>query len=193
MFTINPFIQKEKVFEGQHTKEEVISIIHRHWYALFWPVVKVFFGLVIVFILFRLFGASKFSAYALLLWLIIGGVYILINWFNWARDRYILTDERVINLQQKSLFSRAVYEAPYENIQDLSYEINGFWATFFRFGNVRVQTAGTKEGIVMEQVARPRRLKSKIVKIRDILMKDRKKDSSTKELVALLKKELEKK
>jgi uncharacterized membrane protein YdbT with pleckstrin-like domain len=191
MLKLSEFISKERVFEGQHTKEEVISIIHRHWYALFWPVIKVFLGLMIVFILFRLFGASKFSAYALLLWLIIGGVYILVQWFNWYRDRYILTDERILNLQQKSLFSRAVIEAPYENIQDISYEVNGFWATIFGFGDVRVDTAGRKEGIVMEQVARPRKLKSKIVKIRDIVAED-KENLTAKELIAELKKEIKK-
>jgi len=185
------WISKEKVFEGQHRKEEIISILHRHWYALFWPVVKVFIGLVIVFILFRLFGASRLSAYALMIWLIVGVIYILVQWFNWARDKYVLTNERVVNLQQKSLFSRAVFEAPYENIQDLSYEVTGFWATLFHFGNVRVQTAGTKEGIILEQVGNPRKLKSKIVKIRDIVMKD--KDNMTaKELVRELKKEIKK-
>jgi len=192
MLRFSDWISKEKVFEGQHTKEQVIAVIHRHWYALFWPVVKIFAGLILVFIVFRLAGFwSTFSWYIFFIWLVVGGIYILICWFNWARDKYILTDERILNLQQKSLFSRAVYETPYENIQDLSYEVNGFMATLLRYGNVRVQTAGTKEGIILEQVANPRKLKSKIVKIRDIVMKD--KDNLTaKELITELKKEIKK-
>lgn len=193
MLKFSEWISKEKVFEGQHQKEEIIVVIHRHWYALFWPVVKLFAGLVLVFIVFRLAGFwSTFSWYIFFIWLIIGGIYILINWFNWYRDRYIITSERVVNLQQKGLFSRSVFEAPYENIQDLSYEINGFMATILRFGNVRVQTAGTKEGIILEQVAQPRKLKSKIVKIRDILMKERKEDVNVKQLVKELKDEIKK-
>ena len=192
MLKFSEFIQKEKIFEGQHAKEEVISIIHRHPFQLFLPVFKVFLGLVIVFILFRILGFSKFSSVIFFLWLIIGGLYIFLQWFNWYRDRYILTDERIINLQQKHLFSRAVIEAPYENIQDISYEVNGFWATIFGFGDVRIDTAGRKEGIIMEQVHRPRRLKSKIVKIRDIVMKEREEDFNAKELLVLLKKEFNK-
>ena len=191
MLKFSDWISKEKIFEGQHAKEQIVSVIHRHWYALLWPIIKVFIGLVIVFILFRLFGASAISAYALMLWLIVGGIYILAQWFNWARDRYILTSERIINFQQKNIFSRAVIEAPYENIQDISYEVEGFWATIFRFGNVRVMTAGSESGVVLEQVGSPRKLKSKIVKIRDIVMKD--KDNMTaKELVAELRKEIKK-
>ncbi len=193
MLKFSEWISKEKVFEGQHRKEEIVSVIHRHWYALFWPVVKVFLGLVLVFIIFRLAGFwSTFSWYIFFIWLIVGGIYILINWFNWARDRYIITSERVVNLQQKSLFSRAVYEAPYENIQDMSYEVSGFIATVLRFGDVKVMTAGSESGVVLEQVSNPRKLKSKIVKIRNIVMKD-KGNMTAKELVKELRKEINKK
>ena len=156
-------------FEGQRDNEEVIFILRKHWINLIKPSFWLFLGLIIVFIILRLAGASSFSAYAFFIWLGLGGTYWVYNWLIWLKDIYILTDQRIIDRDQRSLFSFTVSEAPLENIQDISWEKTGFISAIFNYGNIYVQTAGAKEKIVFENIAYPRRMKERILTLRDFV------------------------
>jgi len=182
-------------FEGQRDNEEIIFVLRKHWISLFKPSFWLFLGLLIVFIVLRIAGASSFSAYAFFIWLFIGGTYWLYNWIVWLRDIYILTDQRIIDRDQKSLFSYSVSEAPLENIQEISWEKTGFFSTIFNYGNIYVQTAGSKEKIVFENIAAPRQMKDRILALRDFVKEQMSegKEASAKDLKKIIEGVLRKK
>ncbi len=62
---------------------------------------------------------------------------------NYYLSLQIVTNERVIDIDQTGLFKREVNEMPLSNIEDVNYKQNGFWGTIFNYGNVILQTAGT--------------------------------------------------
>lgn len=73
---------------------------------------------------------------------------VLLTHFTLVFHKYylsveIVTTDRIIDIDQKSLFQREVNELPIENIEDVTYRQNGFWGTLFNFGDVIVQTAGS--------------------------------------------------
>jgi hypothetical protein len=70
-------------------------------------------------------------------------VSFLLYFHNYYLSLQIVTSQRIIDIDQKGLFSREVNEMPLANIEDVSYKQDGFWATIFNFGNVILQTAGT--------------------------------------------------
>lgn len=65
---------------------------------------------------------------------------------NYYLSLQIITSERIIDIDQKGLFLREASELPIDNIEDVSYNQNGFWGTIFNYGDVIVQTAGSAPG-----------------------------------------------
>ena len=63
-------------------------------------------------------------------------------WLEYWLDAWIVTNFRLIDINQIGLFRREHSEIPLSRIQDISIETNGVLATFLGYGNIRIQTAG---------------------------------------------------
>lgn len=94
-------------------------------------------------------------------------------WTDYYLDIWIVTDSRIVNIDQKGLFNREVSTLRMERIQDVTYEIRGIIATVFDFGDVHVQTAGESEEFLIKGIARPEYVKRKILKHIDTKTKQR--------------------
>jgi len=79
-------------------------------------------------------------------------------------DIWILTDKRVITVEQKSLFSRIISEFELSKIQEVSVGVHGFLPTVIDYGDVRVRTASENPNFVFKQVSNPNRIKDEITK-----------------------------
>jgi len=97
--------------------------------------------------------------YVLFLWL-----FFLFHFLDYYLDVWIITNERVIDIEQRGFFSRVISELKYPAVQDVTTEIHGIIPTLLKYGTVFVQTAGEKERFVFESVPEPDA-------IRDLLMK----------------------
>ncbi|HEC32874.1 MAG TPA: hypothetical protein ENI63_01280 [Candidatus Kaiserbacteria bacterium] len=111
------------------------------------------------------------SIWTLLIWAKLFGI-----WTNYYLDIWIVTNNRIVNIEQRGLFDREVSTLRIERIQDVTLEINGIIATVLDFGDVNVQTAGESEEFIMKGIANPERVKSKILKYIDIKTKKQKID-----------------
>lgn len=80
-------------------------------------------------------------------------------------DMWIVTNERVINTEQLGLFSRVISELHLNQIQDVTSEMHGMLATFLTYGDVIIQTAGTRERFHFEQIDNPDKIKEHILKL----------------------------
>jgi len=83
-------------------------------------------------------------------------------WIDYYLDMWILTDKRLIDIEQTGLFQREVSEIPLFRIQDMTVSISGFLATFLKFGTIAVQTAGEKDFHIRDI--------SKVYEIKDLIM-----------------------
>jgi len=151
--------------------EKVELVLRRHWFVFLAPMAKpVLFIFVPLAIILWLFGISFFmSLLESFLWaIIIAGwfffwlLFALYEWFVWYFDIFILTDKRIIDVEQKSLFSKNVSEITYDKIQDTSYQVSGIAQTFLKFGTINVQTAGSDVAITINDVAAPAMIQEKI-------------------------------
>ena len=59
-------------------------------------------------------------------------------------DIWIITNERVIDVEQHGLFRRETSEFGIDKIQDITVEVPNMVATFLKYGNLRIQTAGER-------------------------------------------------
>lgn len=131
------------------TRQDPLVYVLRFFLALAFVILPFFFMLP----LFRLgligviiYGAS----------ILFGLVYAGRLAFVWYWNAGIVTSERVVDIDQRGFFDRAVSEAPYDKIQDVSYKIKGVFGTVFNIGAVIIQTAGASSTIELLDVGDPK-------------------------------------
>jgi membrane protein YdbS with pleckstrin-like domain len=83
-------------------------------------------------------------------------------WLDYYLDVWVVTNHRILNIELQGLFNRVVAEQKLFRVQDVTTEQKGFLAHFFHYGNVHIQTAGTKERFVFEEVSQPNRVARQI-------------------------------
>lgn len=150
------------------TDEQVIAIIHRHWFVisgrlavlailLLPPIVAlVFAGTILApeHITLALFFICLYTLIVLLAGFII--------WADFYLDMWIITTKRVLDIEQEGLFSRSVSEFMLNNVQDVSVSIAGFFPTVFKYGDITVQTAG-ESSFSIRDIPHPERIKDTIM------------------------------
>ena len=82
---------------------------------------------------------------------------------NYYLDIFIVTNQRVIDIEQLGLFARDVTSAPLQNIEDIKVEIVGILPSLLDFGNLHIQTAGATREIVIYGVRGPNKLRNSII------------------------------
>lgn len=78
--------------------------------------------------------------------------FILAKFLGWFFNIYIVTNERVIDIDFYYLLYKEFSQAELNKIQDISYSSGGIFATFFNYGNVRVETAGEMPNLEFDKV-----------------------------------------
>jgi uncharacterized membrane protein YdbT with pleckstrin-like domain len=97
--------------------------------------------------------------------LLIMWIYGFVVWFDYYLDIWIMTNERVVNVEQRGLFSRQVSELKYRAIQDVSTDVRGLFPTIFNFGDVTVQTAAEQSRFIFRSVGNPYEIKAEIMRL----------------------------
>lgn len=136
--------------------ETVLRIVRRY------PLGFVFrigvFGLIVLVDFFLLTFFLQHGAWGLagfFLVLLVCGFFIVRAWYTWSLNVLIVTDQRVIDIDQRGFFSRTVSETTYRKIQDISYSVSGLLPTLFHYGTLSIQTAGTQSKIELDQIHHP--------------------------------------
>lgn len=134
--------------------EKVILTIRKHWFVMFGPsTMFVFLYLVPLAALIILpYFTKKLEIdfiesviyFSLSLYCMILLLLLFLVWTNYYLDMWILTDRRLIDIEQHSLFHREVAEIPLSKVQDVTIEVKGIIPTLLKFGTIKIQTAGER-------------------------------------------------
>lgn len=155
------------------SQEVVLILIRRHWFVFIRPTI-IFVFLLILPPLSIVITPSYFPIVAdpaiapviqflLAIYIMAILTYAFVLWMAYYLDVWIITNQRIIDVEQAGLFTRSVSEMTMDRIQNVTVEIPGFIATIFGFGNIRIQTAGEADFTIME-VAEYETAKDLIVK-----------------------------
>jgi uncharacterized membrane protein YdbT with pleckstrin-like domain len=182
-------------FKGQKEKEEILLVVHRHWF----DILSQFF--IILAMLLLLFGSLTFASPILAsfngnlspgLFLFMAQVFFIfiwlfffIIWIDYYFDVWIVTNERIVNIEQLGLFSRDVSELELENVQDITVEVLGIIPTFLNYGDLYVQTAAEKERFIFKHVPDPYSIKDLVMNLQKSYEK-----KEAKDLGAVIRKEI---
>jgi hypothetical protein len=157
--------------------ETVLTIVRRHWFYLVSQVIVsiliMFLPLIAILVtanFFRDTFDSLLQTYFLELlymyafWLLINWMVLASLWTDHYLDIWVITNHRIININQVSLFRRQVGTFRLERLQDVNVEIHGIIETLLDFGTIHAETAsGTNEEFKARHLPHPRELKSLIL------------------------------
>ena len=149
-------------FDTQTSDEQIILLLRPHPVTLLKQLVIV----AVATILPLLSGGSFFTdflppAYILGLnfgWYMLTFSYALATYLIWFFSVFIITDERVIDVDFLSMLFKDVSTAKIDDIQDISSKTSGFLASVIDYGTVYIQTAGESPEIQFENVPHPARV-----------------------------------
>ena len=97
----------------------------------------------------------------MLAWFMVSVGFCFEKFLSWYFDVYIITNQRVIDIDFYNLLSKKFSEAELSRIQDVTTEFSGISQTVFNYGNVLIQTAAEINEIIFNKVPNP----EKVVKI----------------------------
>jgi membrane protein YdbS with pleckstrin-like domain len=84
----------------------------------------------------------------------------------WRRNKVVITDQHIVDIDQLGLFTRVVSTLRLEEIQDISASVKGPLQTILQYGSIVIQTAGERENFVFNYVPKPYELEHYILSIR---------------------------
>lgn len=169
-------------FESQEEGEKILLIVRRHWFDILLQYIPVLSLVMLIFtavVAVAAFFPEILSEYATISYFVLTlammfiWMMIFIIWIDYYLDVWILTNIRVVNIEQKGLFLRYISELRYHTIQDVTTEVEGFFPTMLNYGEVFVQTAAEQSRFLFHNVPRPNKIKEKIV---DLQKRARKND-----------------
>ena len=162
--------------------EKIVHVLRRHWLT-FLPtaILYLVLGAIPLLILFlnsavltdpqiRTLVALAFCIYELSI-----ALFFYASFLIYYLDMIVVTNDRLVEVQQRNLFSRSVSELDLYKLQDATSDVSGFVATIFDYGRLTLQTAGEKENFDFPGVAHPHDLRRELMELAE---EDRKHHSS---------------
>lgn len=155
--------------------EKIVLKVHRHKLVL---IFKSFFLILFVLlppVLFwfsRQAGTVKGNELALFLSiysaiLLIGWMIFFIIWTDYYLDVLVVTDKRIVDIEQRGFFKREVSTVRLESIEDITINVSGVLATFLDYGTLKLQTAAENREFIIYDVPHPNQIKSTIFELQN--------------------------
>jgi len=130
--------------------EEVLMVVKRHWIVYVMLFIYFFSGVIVTFMIFFFFWLNTWwYMLNIILWLILS-IILYIEWLNHELDMYVVTNNRVIGLEQIAFLNRAVTECNLWQIQEVNSKAKWLFANIFNYWTLSIQTAGSKTTLKME-------------------------------------------
>ena len=162
--SMHAFVAKpEKIaFASQSKDEQIILLLRKHPVTqIKWILTALLLTLVPALInslgVFSLLPPNYEFAANVGWYLLITG-FVVESFLSWFFNVYIITDERIIDVDFLSLIYRNISSAKIDNIEDVTATTGGALRAIFNFGSVKIQTAAAETEFEFEDVPQPNKV-----------------------------------
>jgi len=163
-------------FETQDRKEKIVVLLRKHmitnsgWFvgAIFLVLMPIIFA----FIPWQELVPLRFKILFYVMWYMFVATFVFENFLSWYFNVYIITDERIVDVDFHSLLHKKISQAKIDNIEDVTFTMGGLSRTMFNYGTVEIQTAAEKREFDFEDVPHP----NKVAKILNELILEEEKE-----------------
>ncbi len=167
-------------FETQADKEVVVLFLRQHLIVL---APQIILGLLLLFappfLLPFVTGwvqnlpvalSGGYLVIGVIFWYVAIFGFLLSTFLHWFFNIYIVTNERVVDIDFINLLFKEFSEAELGKIEDLTFTAKGLGAAIFNYGDVLIQTAGEVPNIEFLRIPQP----NEVVKVISGLIKEQK-------------------
>lgn len=161
--------------------KDIVIFARRHWVSFLGDIIMSVLLLIIPLVLILValyFLPDNFQGKVLNFIVVFGSAYYLVMltfifsaWISYYYDIYILTSDKIVDITQSGFFNRKIAQLSLLRVQDVSSKIEGFFPTFFVFGDVLVETAGEKvETFLLKDIPNPQKFSASVLELHDQLI-----------------------
>ena len=150
--------------------EKVEIVVRRHW-IVFWLVwLYALVGVIISLSIF-MFGNMAWAHILNIVFWMFFSIFLYIEWLNHELDMFVITNNRIVGVEQKSFLNRAVTECNLGQVQEVNSITKGLFANIFNYGTISIQTAWNMTNLEMTfaplPLAKSRQILNIVDKYRD--------------------------
>ncbi|MFA6909404.1 MAG: PH domain-containing protein [Patescibacteria group bacterium] len=146
--------------------EHLVMIVRRFWLSVLLPAsFSLACSIASFFFLVPLFRKGTIGVVGFFVLLLFGILLAVRTAIVYAFNAFLITDKRIIDIDQRGFFDRTVSECAYTNVQDVSIRMKGMAATLFRYGSILIQTAGTTTNLELSGVHHPERIQEVVSRL----------------------------
>lgn len=170
-------------FPGQHEQEQSVLTLRRHIASFLFEIIILFGAVLIPAIAYSLiasFGPNLLQppfrhvlVLLLSLYVFFIALYAFLVWIDRYFDVWVITNKRLIDVEQKSFFNRVTAELELDKIQDVRVSVKGFLPTMFRYGNIEVQTAAAHRNFEIQDIKLPHVVKDVLMESARLYTRER--------------------
>ena len=151
-------------FETQDDQETVVLFLRQHiivnvpWVLLALLMIiapTVIFPFALHIIRLSVHVPAGYIIIAMIWWYVATFGFIVAKFLGWIINIYIVTNERIVDIDFYYLLYKHFAEAELNKIQDISYTSQGIFAALFNYGDVTLETAGETPHLKFEMVPHP--------------------------------------
>ena len=135
--------------------EKVDIVLRRHWIAFAFLAIYALGGILFTIVLLAILGSSASVILMIVGFWMYYSLFLYVSWLNYELDVIILTNNRIVCVEQKTFLNRAVGETTLDKVQEVSIETKGLLANLFDFGTLKILTSGSSPSFDMTYSPHP--------------------------------------
>jgi hypothetical protein len=146
--------------------ERIRFIIRRYLLIYWWRIVLVVVLLLLpFFLLYPLFQWQPWGPFVFGIILALGLIGLLRLYISWYFNCLIVTNQRVIDFDQRGPLDRTVSEAPLERIDDITYRRKGIFQSLLNYGVIQYSIPPGRAKIIIKGVRNPQTICQQIISL----------------------------
>ena len=135
--------------------EVVEKVVRRHWMAFLNVVTYTIITVVFIITAYYVFWFHLWVNLWVIIYSMIMILFIFILWLNSELDLYVVTNKRIIWIDQISFLNRKMSECSLKDVQEVNSSTKWLFANILNYGGLIIQTAGTTSNFHMSIVPDP--------------------------------------
>lgn len=147
--------------------EKVEMVIRRHWIIFAFLGFYFFLWFILTIMTFSFGGWWFIPLISMILFWMVYLLFLYIDWINHELDLFVVTNNRIIGVDQISFLNRTVSEANLWQIQEVNSKTKGILANLLNFGTLWVQTAWSTQTMTMDYAPRCMSCQRKVLNMVD--------------------------
>ncbi len=130
--------------------EEVEIVLRRHYivYVMVW--LYAFLWVIITISVFWITGITYFSSILMICFWLCFSMFLFIEWLNHELDLFVITNNRIIWIEQISFLDRRVSECNLGQVQEVNSTTSWFFANILNYWSIFIQTAWNATTLKMD-------------------------------------------